>query len=356
MKEEYYKTKYEEISLLSKTQKCKTSLIKNKDTQEIAVKKEMPEELFEVYSKLAKLSSENKNTNFVKVFACYKEDGKCISVEEYIKGESLNDLMNKGGVPVNQALGYMIDLCDALEVVHKEGIIHRDIQPKNIMIENGHAMLIDFDIARNKKEESDKDTQILGTVGYAAPEQYGFAQTDERSDIYSLGKVLEEMVGRGHSFDYIIFRCLEIEPGSRYQNVKQLKKDLKREKEHLEIPSRLSAKGFIRTIPGFGSGKISTMILSVIIHAFCLYLLIGLGVQTVGSVGMKIYASILYVLTFLFPYAYIANIGHFADKFPAVKYKSTFMKWGVRILFAVAFFIIFLFIMALTVPAPVVSN
>lgn len=90
---------------------------------------------------------------------------------------------------------YVRQICNGLKEVHNKNIVHRDLQPKNIIVDrHNHITIIDFDIARIRKEEADSDTEFLGTVGYASPEQFGFAQTDKRSDIYSLGVLIGDMV------------------------------------------------------------------------------------------------------------------------------------------------------------------
>ena len=163
MKEEYYKNTYKEISELSNTDKCRTTLIQNQDTNELVVKKEMPSEMFDVYSKLANINHDG----IVKVLSCYIEGDKCVDIEEYVNGSTLESLVAQEQLQTNVCVNYILNLCDTFMVLHGQGIIHRDIQPKNIIIENEKAKLIDFDIARNKKEKSDKDTRLLGTPEYA---------------------------------------------------------------------------------------------------------------------------------------------------------------------------------------------
>ena len=89
---------------------------------------------------------------------------------------------------------YVRQICNGLKEVHNKNIVHRDLQPKNIIVDrHNHITIIDFDIARIRKEEADSDTEFLGTVGYASLSSW-FAQTDKRSDIYSLGVLIGDMV------------------------------------------------------------------------------------------------------------------------------------------------------------------
>ena len=121
-------------------------------------------------------------------------------------------------------------VCRALWTLHSIGAVHRDVKPENIILHESEAVLIDFDAARLHKTESDSDTQVLGTTGFAAPEQYGLSQSDARSDIYSLGILLNVMLTGRHPskklakgrFGRIITRCTQVNPARRYQDVLQL--------------------------------------------------------------------------------------------------------------------------------------
>ena len=121
----------------------------------------------------------------------------------------------------------IIQLCRALWVLHSMGAVHRDVKPENVILRGADAVLIDFDAARLHKPEQEADTQILGTVGFAAPEQYGLSQSDQRTDIYSLGILMNVMLtgehpsralAKGH-LGQVVERCTQVNPKKRYQNV-----------------------------------------------------------------------------------------------------------------------------------------
>ena len=115
------------------------------------------------------------------------ENGQYEILEEYIQGRTLGEILeDQVCLQEPTAAAYVIQLCDVLEKIHKAGLIHRDIKPSNILITPDERLyLIDFDIARTRKEGRDADTEILGTQGFAAPEQFGFHQTDVQADIYA---------------------------------------------------------------------------------------------------------------------------------------------------------------------------
>ncbi|HXZ05106.1 MAG TPA: serine/threonine-protein kinase [Ktedonobacteraceae bacterium] len=173
----------------------------------------------------------------------FTEGARHFLVMEYIDGSTLEDLLdrNKGPFSEPRVLGWARQLCDVLEYLHNQQppVIFRDMKPGNIMLtHSGRIKLIDFGIARLFRHSGSQDTQLLGTPGFAPPEQYGSAQTDERSDIYSLAMTLFQLLtcsisetGFGltnvHSnFPHIsppVARALEkatsLRPEDRYQSI-----------------------------------------------------------------------------------------------------------------------------------------
>lgn len=149
-------------------------------------------------------------------------DGATTIVEEYIEGELLSGIE----LSEKQVVVVIKELCAVLDFLHGNGIIHRDIKPSNIMLaKDGHIRLLDFDIARMPRKDREQDTRLLGTRGYAPPEQYGFAQTDERSDIYALGVTIQTLLkdkAKKPCYDRIIQKCININPDNRYRSIKQV--------------------------------------------------------------------------------------------------------------------------------------
>ena len=127
---EYYLSKYEELSVLSDTKKCRTSLMRNKDTGELVVKKEMGKESFSVYSLLKSI----KNKNLIKVLECFRDEDKTIEIEEYVNGKRLDDYFREKKATLEQVVDVGIALCEGLAPMNKLNLVHRDIQPKNIII------------------------------------------------------------------------------------------------------------------------------------------------------------------------------------------------------------------------------
>lgn len=156
-------------------------------------------------------------------------------LEEYIEGENLASILKRGNLSKEQACKYTCQLCDALERLHTLNIIHRDIKPSNVIITpDDNAVLIDFNIARVGRTLLEQDTRPLGTVGYAAPEQFGFAQSGEATDVYALGVCLNVMLTGKHpsvempkgALHRILSKATTVEISKRYPTAASFKKAL----------------------------------------------------------------------------------------------------------------------------------
>lgn len=177
----------------------------------------------EVYQKLLRISC----PNLPQVMEVAESGGMVAALEEYIQGDSLAFLLEGALFTPAEAREIILQLCNALWVLHSMGAVHRDIKPENVILRGSEAVLIDFDASRIFKSENTSDTRVLGTTGYAAPEQYGIAQTDERADIYSLGVLLNIMLTGKHPskelasgrLGRIVQKCTMVNPKKRYQNV-----------------------------------------------------------------------------------------------------------------------------------------
>lgn len=126
-----------------------------------------------------------------RVIATYEMPDEFVVVCDFVPGENLEQLLSaRGRLAEKDAARLVVQLCEAATALHAHGIIHRDISPANVIVAADGAHLIDLGIARFRAEGATHDTTQLGTPGFAAPEQHGFAQTDARTDVYSLGRVL----------------------------------------------------------------------------------------------------------------------------------------------------------------------
>lgn len=159
-----------------------------------------------------------------------EQDGQTAVLEEYVQGDTLAELLMGARLTEREARQVTMQLCQALHVLHSMGAVHRDVKPENVILRGSDAVLIDFDAARIYKDESESDTQVLGTMGFAAPEQYGIFQSDERADIFSLGVLLNIMLTGKHpsremaagKMGRIVRKCTMTAPEQRYQSARAL--------------------------------------------------------------------------------------------------------------------------------------
>ncbi len=179
-----------------------------------------------------------KVENLPQIYEVCSDDKGLVVLEEFIEGKSLLEYISDSKtLSKSQAIKFALNICDALEFLHSKGIIHRDIKPSNVIIsDNDTAVLIDLSIARHITSNPEGDTQNLGSVGFAAPEQFGISQSGVTTDIYALGVLLNIMltgvhpaisVAKGRA-GRIIKKMISMEINSRYQTIKDVKKALKR--------------------------------------------------------------------------------------------------------------------------------
>lgn len=222
--------KYQLVKVLKNTDKTKIFVLRHKELGKEIVKRTVDGE-GEVYFVLRKLS----HLNIANVYEAFKGETGVTVLEEYIDGQTVAEYLKENLYTPGGVKAIIGSLCDALDFLHSNKIIHKDIKPENVMIDNsGTVKLIDFDASRIYKPYQSKDTKILGTTGFAAPEQYGLNQTDERTDIYSLGVLMNVMLTgepperklyKG-KLKKVIIKCTQSIPDNRYQSVKELKRYL----------------------------------------------------------------------------------------------------------------------------------
>ncbi|MBC1319051.1 serine/threonine protein kinase [Listeria welshimeri] len=290
-------------------------LTRNTSTGELFVRKIIPIGFAHVLEQLKKLSS-----NYLpKIEVMIPNGNELIVYEEYINGKNLADLMNTNATfDADEVTRLMLMLSDALTELHANAIIHRDIKPSNIMISSdGVLKLIDFDASRVFEVGKNQDTVNLGTIGYAAPEQYGYSQTDARSDIYSIGVLMLELLrGKNNlpdkenatSLEKIAMQAAAFDPEQRYQTIQEFRTAVKNDSLGPSYVSELSdftalddfptesdweniatdyENDFIpwyKHIPGFRTGQPWKMIVAVLGYIF---LIVGLFSPPTEGVKMS---------------------------------------------------------------------
>lgn len=307
---------YQDVSPLAGNPRV--MMVRHVETGQVYVKKNLSLENREIY----RLLQTQQVPGIPRIQLLVETDQELIIIEEYVNGPSLDAYLQKEGVlSEKDAVHVMLQLCHTLQVLHsfQPPLIHRDIKPSNVILTTDmRAMLIDFDAAKTYSEHKQRDTVLLGTANHAAPEQYGFSQSDARTDIYGLGILLNFMLTSCHPQQLaacgpiarVIKTCTHMDPNKRYDSIPKLEKALRKLKpgginEALhpgvkntplaEIPDRYHPFA----PPGFRSMKAWKMILAVIGYGFIL-LMAGLMLfQGAESLIFKISTSLFTLFTFL---------------------------------------------------------
>lgn len=228
--------KYEPIECLSQSELGETLLVKSIKTNDRYVCKCYNKDCHPVIEAESEILKEMSCAGIPAYIESFTIEGILYIVREYVEGQSLQKLLQRGKMSEKEAISTALQLCDILACLHglNPPIIHRDIKPSNIIINEGKVYLIDFGISRAFDKEAQTDTICLGTREYAPPEQYGFSQTDNRTDIYSFGVLLRFILTGGtkpcdiHNkrLDRIVKKCTSLAPEGRYISAQAVKKDL----------------------------------------------------------------------------------------------------------------------------------
>ena len=189
---------------------------------------------------IMKKMADRKLSGVPKAYRIFEENGEVYLVREYIEGMSLAQMvLQKGGISEAEICRISRKICQTAEQFQNpdEPMIHRDIKPENIVVTpGGEVVFIDFGTMRSYKKDGSRDTFVVGTRGTAAPEQYGYTQTDQRTDVYAIGQTMLYMVSESYEMNQlsecavsrrmkkIIEKACSFEPDKRYGDAAQLRR------------------------------------------------------------------------------------------------------------------------------------
>lgn len=273
---EYLNSSYETIKYLNDDESIQ--LTKNKiDDKYYVIKLEKYYD-FEVFQKLKQKNLDGIPT----IYELIETNNGLIVVEEYISGENLEDYISEKTGDIEDKEGFVIDVtkkvCLILDQLHSLNppIIHRDIKPQNVLFVDDRVILVDFDIARKYEGQKEKDTFAMGTKDFAAPEQYGFSESDARTDVYGVGATVkylcEKLKVNSTKLNIVIDKAMEMDPVNRYQSVKEIV-------EFLESKNNISVILKKYALPGFRKKNILHMIIALIYYFFFVYNSIGFKME-----------------------------------------------------------------------------
>jgi serine/threonine protein kinase/predicted Zn-dependent protease len=305
---------YEIIRLLGQGGMGQVYLAKDERLERQVAIKFLPEEMEQDFQTRLRFVREAKSAAALdhpficKVYETGESEGKSFIAMEFVEGQTLDEKMEKEPFSLGETLRIALEITEALEKAHKRGIVHRDLKPANIMITpQGHVKVMDFGLAKRvlpagEKELSRTMTQssiteqgsIAGTISYMSPEQARGDEIDARSDIFSLGIIIYEMITGGHPFSKpsaietlssilrdvppqtqikpksvnpiispLLRKALAKETSARYQNAAELAHDLRKAQREIA-----GGPGIKRLIPIIGAGVLAVAILVVVAMKF----------------------------------------------------------------------------------------
>lgn len=277
IEENYRLSCYEELTALGNHNNI--YLVKDKLSDKLFVKKVLSRFCFDVYKQLMDLQL----PGIPQIYDMILENDSLIIIEEYIHGQTLEQLLSDQTTLIySDALSIIKKLCCILKPLHNLAppIIHRDLKLSNIILTSENLIyIIDFDTARYYETGQEQDTELLGTKEYAPPEQYGFGQSDARSDIYALGIIFNRLLTgeypkhqlADNRYRSIISKCIRWDPEDRFQTISELETAL-----HSDLSSDIGKPGFTfasikSDIPGFRTGKFWKMFVAFLGYLFFIY-------------------------------------------------------------------------------------
>lgn len=220
---------------------------------------------------------EHKSRHVPRVESYREDENTLIVIEELVQGRTLEEMLDNEEEPLSfrERIRILTELCDGLSFLHsaQPPIIHRDLKASNVMLtEDGVVKIIDYDAAKIYISGEKKDTVLMGTHGVAAPEQYGFAASDVRTDIFGLGKLIERMLPDNVDAARIVEKATHMDPKKRYSSASQIREQILRIREHASsFDTRLE-----KVIPGFDPRRKKHRLLArVMAGGLCAAILLG---------------------------------------------------------------------------------
>ena len=319
---------YEAVSPINEAHQV--YLVKHRETGKFYVKKTLGIYSKEVYCSLRQTPVQG----IPGIAELYEEEGRLIIIEDFIPGTNLQEMIDAKTLTISKIIHYLTQLCEIVEQLHthKPALIHRDIKPSNIIITPlDNVILLDFNAARvySEEERKESDTQLLGTRGYAAPEQYGFGESSPQTDIYAIGMLLKETISslseKTPAFDPIILKCTQMDPARRYASAEALKAALLRNSTRMreEKSAVHSEASFLP--PGFRSHSFLKMLIATIGYGLIMYFGTTLEVDGVdgGALTVERLAVSAAALSVVFiPFNYL----DIQRCFPLCKHRSLVLR------------------------------
>lgn len=344
--EEFISSRYEKLTTFSEKDEGDVELLRLSGTTQLYIRKELDERAYKIAEKLKNINNVHINCPTL----IYENNGKPYSISPYISGKTIEEMLEEKGVfSLKEACGYMEQLLDGMTAFHAFGMVHRDITASNVMITHEEVVkILDFGISRENIPNKSRDTTILGTEGYAAPEQFGFRQTDARTDIYAAGVLFNRMLTGKFPNDQladdifaakIINKATAIDSSDRFISAADMKEYIMRRKT--DFPVSLWDRWKKKNLPGFRTGILWKKILATIIYTlttFCtlIYVMDALVITKEDVIKEILSATI----AFMIPPLCIGNVCNWDQKVPILSNMPFILRLIIRIIVAILIFIL----------------
>lgn len=269
------------------------------------------------------------------IYDIYQEDNSLTVIEEYVSGNTLEELLlGNHQFHTLEVKKIAYQLCKILENLHNcnPPIIHRDIKPSNVILRNdGSIVLLDLNAAKHVNTDKFEDTTLLGTKGYAAPEQYGFGSSNLQTDIYALGMLMNTLLTgtfsstcvQNNELTPIIEKCIQLNPKDRYKSIAIVKKFLEPDEQPSHNYPLNSWRKFLP--PGFRTMNPFNILLASAGYIFLLWLCLSLNVQDATPTSLAIERFICLII-FLGIVFISSNYLDIHKKLPLCRSKNIFIK------------------------------
>lgn len=223
---EQIKRAYRVVSLLSEKNGAQVVRLRHKSLEKDIILRHYPEPI-PAYDALREL----RHPNLPEVYDSLRFADGQIVLEEYVDGVTAAEVLETGAYTRRGAADVLRKVCAAVAALHSFGILHLDIKPENVMVTAaGEVKLIDLNASKRKTAAQKPETTVLGTIGYAAYEQFGISPCDERTDVFALGVLLNVLLTGEHPakqcaagrLGRIVRKCTHTDPAARYQSAAKL--------------------------------------------------------------------------------------------------------------------------------------
>ena len=315
----------------------KRSLVRNEMTGDIRMRKILSHYDEGVYAYLYT----HANKHIPKIYEYFKDAfGNLIVIEEFIQGNTFDVLISDQTMPDKEKLRFFLELLEGLTFLHgaPNPIIHRDLKPSNIMVtDKGEVKILDYDAAKIYKPDSTGDTTYLGTDGVAAPEQYGFMQSDPRSDVYAVGKMLTAAFPNNSRIQSIAAKATAFDPNGRYNNARELSDVLS-----MKLSPTLKLKPLFPP-PGFRTRKVWKMLIAIPMYPLMIFYVITFGADSSTLYEKYVLRIFLGLCIFIIMDVCTSWTGIY-DILPFMSHKNRFLRYLFKLIYInAAIIVLFLF-------------